>query len=74
MKIIVEKNLNEEIGRMANENDKQKEDIIQLQYNNKILKDRLNSKQVLLNENGTNLRASKEKGQKNDYNRGEIVE
>ncbi|XP_061932659.1 centrosomal protein of 135 kDa isoform X2 [Apis cerana] len=64
---VIEKNLNDEIERLAKENEKQKQDIIQLQYSNKLLKEQMNAKDILLDNNGTN--ETKEKGRKNNYNK-----
>nr|XP_012140543.1 PREDICTED: centrosomal protein of 135 kDa-like isoform X2 [Megachile rotundata] len=56
--IIIERNLNDEIERLARENEKQRQDIIQLQYSNKQLKDQMNMKEIL-------------QGKRNDDNRGQ---
>ncbi|XP_006617235.2 centrosomal protein of 135 kDa [Apis dorsata] len=64
---VIEKNLNDEIERLAKENEKQKQDIIQLQYSNKLLKEQMSAKDILLDNNGTN--ETREKGRKNNYNK-----
>lgn len=64
---VIEKNLNDEIERLAKENEKQKQDIIQLQYSNKLLKEQMSTKDILLDNNGTN--ETREKGRKNNYNK-----
>lgn len=56
---------------MAKENEKQKQDIIQLQYSNKLLKEQMSANDILLDNNGTN--ESKEKGRKNNCNKGKII-
>lgn len=56
---------------MAKENEKQKQDIIQLQYSNKLLKEQMSVNDILLDNNGTN--ETKEKGRKNNYNKGKII-
>lgn len=67
---FIEKNLNDEIERLAKENEKQRQDIIQLQYSNKLLKEQIHTKEILQDRDGADLRSGKEKGKKNDYNRG----
>ncbi|XP_076179711.1 uncharacterized protein LOC143152941 isoform X3 [Ptiloglossa arizonensis] len=66
---VIEKNLNDEIERLAKENEKQRQDIIQLQYSNKLLKEQIHTKEILQDRDGADLRSGKEKGKKNDYNR-----
>ncbi|XP_043584009.1 centrosomal protein of 135 kDa-like isoform X1 [Bombus pyrosoma] len=68
---VIEKNLNDEIERLIKENEKQRQDIIQLQYSNKLLKEQMNRREILLDDVGTNLKDAKEKGRKNDYDRGQ---
>lgn len=70
---IIEKNLNDEIERLIKENEKQRQDIIQLQYSNKLLKEQINRREILLDDVGINLKDAKEKGRKNDYDRGKII-
>ena len=53
---------------MIKENEKQRQDIIQLQYNNKLLKEEMNRKEILLDDNGT--KGAKEKGRQNGYDKG----
>ncbi|XP_076249280.1 uncharacterized protein LOC143188743 [Calliopsis andreniformis] len=68
---IIEKNLNDEINRLARENDKQRQDIIELQYSNKLLKQQIQTSEIVQTHDTTNLREITEKGRKNDYNRGQ---
>ncbi|XP_046816046.1 centrosomal protein of 135 kDa-like isoform X6 [Vespa crabro] len=63
---IIEKSLNDEIERLSKENECQKQDIIQLQYTNKILKEQLDTEVAC----GDDLKQLREKGEKNDQNRG----
>ncbi|OAD55996.1 hypothetical protein WN48_04029 [Eufriesea mexicana] len=49
---VIEKNLNNEIERLAKENEKQKQDVIQLQYSNKLLKEQMITKEILLDDDG----------------------
>ncbi|CAK9809654.1 Centrosomal protein of 135 kDa [Anthophora quadrimaculata] len=66
---VIETNLNDEIERLAKENEKQRQDIVQLQYSNKLLKHQMNVKEISLDHDGINSKGNKEKGRKNDYNR-----
>ncbi|XP_043665843.1 centrosomal protein of 135 kDa-like isoform X1 [Vespula pensylvanica] len=63
---IIEKSLNDEIERLSKENECQKQDIIQLQYTNKVLKEQLGTEVAC----GDDLKQVREKGEKNDQNRG----
>ncbi|XP_035738114.1 centrosomal protein of 135 kDa-like isoform X5 [Vespa mandarinia] len=63
---IIEKSLNDEIERLSKENECQKQDIIQLQYTNKVLKEQLDTEVAC----GDDLKQLREKGEKNDQNRG----
>ncbi|KAK2585798.1 hypothetical protein KPH14_010403 [Odynerus spinipes] len=67
---IIEKSLNEEIERLSTENESQKQDIIQLQYTNKVLKEQLSGTKVVEGVLGDGPKQSKEKGEKNDQNKG----
>ncbi|XP_017758921.1 PREDICTED: centrosomal protein of 135 kDa-like [Eufriesea mexicana] len=68
---VIEKNLNNEIERLAKENEKQKQDVIQLQYSNKLLKEQMITKEILLDDDGIILTGANEKGRKNDYDTGQ---
>lgn len=63
---VLEKSLNDEIERLSKENECQKQDIIQLQYTNKVLKEQLGTEVAC----GDDLKQVREKGEKNDQNRG----
>ncbi|XP_043259475.1 centrosomal protein of 135 kDa-like isoform X2 [Colletes gigas] len=69
MLTIVEKNLNDEIERLTKENEKQRQDIIQLQYSNKLLKEQMHTKEILQGDDGADLREIKEMQKKNVHNR-----
>ncbi|KAK9309932.1 hypothetical protein QLX08_000568 [Tetragonisca angustula] len=65
---VIEKNLNDEIERLIKENEKQRQDIIQLQYNNKLLKEEMNRREIL-DDNG--IKGATEKRRQNSYDKGE---
>ncbi|XP_076665146.1 uncharacterized protein LOC143367341 isoform X2 [Andrena cerasifolii] len=67
---VIERNLNDEIERLARENEKQRQDVIQLQYSNKSLKDEMQRKEMLQDNGAASLNGCREKGKKNDFNRG----
>ncbi|XP_043502360.1 centrosomal protein of 135 kDa [Polistes fuscatus] len=67
---IIEKSLNDEIERLSKENESQKQDIIQLQYTNKVLREQLGSTKVMEGASENDLKQLREKGEKNDQNRG----
>nr|XP_033320790.1 centrosomal protein of 135 kDa isoform X2 [Megalopta genalis] len=67
---IIEKNLNDEIDRLSSENERQRQDVIQLQYSNKLLKEQIHTKESL-QADAEILASVQEKGKKNDYNRGQ---
>ncbi|XP_015181799.1 PREDICTED: centrosomal protein of 135 kDa [Polistes dominula] len=68
---IIEKSLNDEIERLSKESESQKQDIIQLQYTNKALREQLgSSSKVVDGANENDLKQLREKGEKNDQNRG----
>ncbi|XP_078052168.1 uncharacterized protein LOC144478274 [Augochlora pura] len=68
---VIEKNLNDEIERLSSENERQRQDVIQLQYSNKLLKEQIHTKESLQTDAGVALGSVQEKGKKNDYNRGQ---
>ncbi|XP_076646468.1 uncharacterized protein LOC143355509 isoform X2 [Halictus rubicundus] len=68
---VIEKNLNDEIERLCRENERQRQDIIQLQYSNKLLKEQMHLKETSQTDDGVCSRIVQEKGRKNDYNRGQ---
>nr|XP_034195948.1 centrosomal protein of 135 kDa isoform X3 [Osmia lignaria] len=69
--IVIETNLNDEIERLARENEKQRQDIIQLQYSNKLLKDQMNMMEILKDNDIINIKRTREKGKRNDDNNGQ---
>ncbi|XP_076297587.1 uncharacterized protein LOC143217320 isoform X2 [Lasioglossum baleicum] len=68
---VIEKNLNDEIERLCRENERQRQDIIQLEYSNKLLKEQMHSKETFQTDDRVSSRMVQEKGRKNDYNRGQ---
>lgn len=65
--------MNDEIERLARENEKQRQDVIQLQYSNKSLKEEVQRKEMLQDNGAASLNGCREKGKKNDCNRGNII-
>ncbi|XP_076748654.1 uncharacterized protein LOC143422118 isoform X1 [Xylocopa sonorina] len=68
---VIEKNLNDEIEMMAKENERQRQDIIQLQYSNKLLKQQMSKKDIELDDEEADFISIKEKGRKNNYSKGQ---
>ncbi|XP_015438396.1 PREDICTED: centrosomal protein of 135 kDa-like [Dufourea novaeangliae] len=64
---VIEKNLNDEIERLAKENERQRQDIVQLQYSNKLLNGQMHTKEVLQPDVGAHLKGIKEKWKHNGY-------
>ncbi|XP_026666533.1 centrosomal protein of 135 kDa [Ceratina calcarata] len=65
---VMEKSLNDDIERLIKENEQQKQDVIHLQYTNKLLTEQLNVKETLLDSNGSSLKDTREK---KEYNKGQ---
>lgn len=67
---IAEENLNDEIERLINENECQRQDIDQLQFTNKILEEHIYINNIGQNNNRNYHMQAKEKRKKNDKIKG----
>ncbi|XP_071559648.1 uncharacterized protein [Temnothorax nylanderi] len=67
---VIEKSLNNEMERLCQENEFQRQDIDQLQFTNKILEEYIHKKNIELSNEGNDQMRAKEKGEKNNQNNG----
>ncbi|XP_024940651.1 uncharacterized protein LOC107267564 isoform X3 [Cephus cinctus] len=70
---VIEKSLNDEIERLIKENEYRKEEITQLKCNNNLLEEKIRLKTSLQSDNGDALKKMREKGDKNDKNKGKKI-
>lgn len=72
MNLRLEQNLNVEIGRLARDNENLKQEIVRLDYANNQLKKKNHSDEVLQSVK-EDFKRVKEKGEKNDRNKGKML-